>query len=73
MLPVSNLKKQLNRAKSKPTSLLSTIDKEAPTILDSITTNTFRVICLQNEEAFPSEILIALIKPISITFNKITK
>lgn len=73
MLPASNLKKQLSRAKSKLISLLSTIDKEAPIILGSITTNTFRVTCLQNEAAFPSQILIALIKPILITFNKITK
>ena len=73
MLPVSNLKKQLIKARSKLTSLLSTTDKEALTILDSITTNTFRVTCLQNVEAFPSETPIALIKPILITFNKITK
>ena len=72
MLPVSNPKKELIKAKSKPPSLLSTIDKEDQITLALITTNIFRVTCLQNEEAFPSQTPIALIKLISITFNKTT-
>jgi hypothetical protein len=72
VLPVSNLKKELIKAKSKPPSLLSTIDKEDQITLALITTSTCRVTCLQNEEAFPSQTPIALIKLISITFNKTT-
>ena len=75
MLLVSNLKKQqLTKLKSRLTSVLSTIEEIKDLVtLASITTNIFRVIYLQNGEAFPSETPIALIKLILITFNKTTK
>ena len=67
MLPVSSPKKWLIKDRSRPTSLPQTI--EATRVLTI--TNIYRVICLQNVEAFRLEIPIASIKLILITFNRI--